>query len=64
MSETRVLYLIAELSWKIGDKEEAIRSFSRVIEGNEHPLNHKSSKWQKIDGRKSVMNKMLIKLAE
>lgn len=32
MSETRVLYLMGELSWMIGDKEEAIRSFSRVIE--------------------------------
>ena len=30
MSETKVLYLIAELSWKIGDKDEAIKSFSRV----------------------------------
>ena len=32
MSETRVLYMIAELSWKIGDKDEAMRGFSRVIE--------------------------------
>jgi uncharacterized protein (DUF2225 family) len=32
MSEMRVLYLIAELSWKIGDKNEAIKSFSRVLE--------------------------------
>ncbi len=32
MSETRVLYLIAELSWKIGDKDEAIKSFSRALE--------------------------------
>lgn len=31
MSELKVLYLIAELSWKIGDKEEAIKSFSRVF---------------------------------
>ncbi|MEK4404604.1 MULTISPECIES: DUF2225 domain-containing protein [Sporosarcina] len=32
MSETRVLYLIAELSWKIGDENEAIKSFSRILE--------------------------------
>ncbi len=32
MSETRVLYVIAELSRRIGDEDEAIRSFSRVIE--------------------------------
>jgi uncharacterized protein len=32
MSETRVLYIIAELSWRIGDREEAVRNFSRVIE--------------------------------
>lgn len=32
MSETRVLYLMAELSHRIGDSEEAIRNLSRVIE--------------------------------
>ena len=32
MTETRVLYLIAELSRRIGDEEEAVRGFSRVIE--------------------------------
>lgn len=32
MSETRVLYLIAELSRRIGEEEEAVRSFSQVIE--------------------------------
>ncbi|MBK3496171.1 DUF2225 domain-containing protein [Viridibacillus sp. YIM B01967] len=32
MSEVRVLYLIAELSRRLGDREEAIRQFSRVIE--------------------------------
>ena len=35
MSETRVLYLIAELSHQIGDKEEAVRNFSRVIESTD-----------------------------
>ena len=32
MSETRMLYLIAELSRKIGDIEYATRYFSKVIE--------------------------------
>lgn len=32
MSETRVLYMIAELSRQIGDEAEAVRGFSRVIE--------------------------------
>ncbi|WP_102694216.1 DUF2225 domain-containing protein [Rummeliibacillus pycnus] len=32
MSEVRVIYLIAELSRRIGDREQAIRYFSRVIE--------------------------------
>lgn len=32
MSETRVLYVIAELSRRIGEEEEAVRGFSRVIE--------------------------------
>lgn len=32
MSETRVLYLIGELSRRIGDDEEAVRNFSRIIE--------------------------------
>ena len=35
MSETRVLYMIAELSRRIGDEDEAVRGFSRVIERNE-----------------------------
>lgn len=32
MSEIRILYMIGELSRRIGDLEEATRSFSRVIE--------------------------------
>ncbi|MFJ8263320.1 DUF2225 domain-containing protein [Rummeliibacillus sp. NPDC094406] len=32
MSEIRVIYLIAELSRRLGDREQAIRYFSRVIE--------------------------------
>ena len=53
MSETRVLYLMAELSWRIGDREEAVRSFSRVIEGqrlsNEpHIIQMAKERWQDI----------------
>lgn len=53
MSETRVVYLIAELSWRIGDKEEAIRSFSRVIEKQRtstepHIVNMAKDRWQEI----------------
>ncbi|MBE1556358.1 DUF2225 domain-containing protein [Sporosarcina limicola] len=53
MSESRVLYLIAELSWKIGDREEAIRSLSRVIEGQRtstepHIINIARDRWQEI----------------
>lgn len=32
MSETRVIYLIGELSRRVGDDQEAVQSFSRVIE--------------------------------
>lgn len=32
MSEVRILYLLAELSRRIGDEDEAIKGFSRVIE--------------------------------
>jgi len=32
MSEARVLYMIAELASRIGDHEEAVRNFSRVME--------------------------------
>jgi len=53
MSETRVLYLIAELSWKIGDKDEAIKSFSRVLEGQRTSTEPKiiemaKERWQDI----------------
>lgn len=33
MSDTRVVYMIAELSRRIGDMENAVRFFSKVIEG-------------------------------
>lgn len=53
MSETRVVYLIAELSWRIGDREEAIRNFSRVIEKQRtstepHLVNTAKERWQEI----------------
>ncbi|MBO0602181.1 DUF2225 domain-containing protein [Sporosarcina sp. E16_3] len=53
MSETKVLYLIAELSWKIGDKDEAIKSFSRVLEGQRTSIEPKiiemaKERWQEI----------------
>lgn len=53
MSESRVLYIIAELSWKIGDKEEAVRHFSRVIEGQRtstepHIIQMAKDRWQEI----------------
>ena len=53
MSESRVLYIIAELSWKIGDKEEAIRNFSRVIERQRTSTEPKiiqmaKDRWQEI----------------
>lgn len=53
MSESRVLYIIAELSWKIGDKEQAIRHFSRVIEGQRsstepHIIQMAKDRWQEI----------------
>ncbi|QTD42702.1 DUF2225 domain-containing protein [Sporosarcina sp. Te-1] len=53
MSETRVVYLIAELSWQIGDPEEAIRNFSRVIENQRtstepHVIQLAKDRWQEI----------------
>lgn len=53
MSETRVLYLIAELSWKIGDKDEAIKNFSRVFENQRTSTEPKiikmaKERWQEI----------------
>ncbi|MBO0588715.1 DUF2225 domain-containing protein [Sporosarcina sp. E16_8] len=53
MSETRVSYLIAELSWKIGDKDEAIKNFSRVLESQRTSTEPKiiemaKERWQEI----------------
>lgn len=53
MSETKIMYLIAELSWKIGDKEEAVRAFSRVVESQRTSSEPKiielaKERWQEI----------------
>ena len=53
MSEVRVIYMIAELSWRIGDREEAIRNFSRVIEAQNSTTDQKvvdfaKERWQAI----------------
>lgn len=53
MSEIRVLYMIAELSRRIGDKEEAVRNFSRVIEQQRTTLDPKvvdmaKEQWQEM----------------
>lgn len=53
MSETRVTYIIAELSFRIGDRSEAVRNFSRVIENqrtsNEpHIIDMAKERWQEI----------------
>lgn len=57
MSETRVLYLIAELSYQIGDTEEAIRNFSRVIESQKTSTDPQiiemaKERWQQIRGKR------------
>ena len=53
MSEVRVIYMIAELSWRIGAREEAIRNFSRVIEAQNSTTDQKvvdfaKERWQAI----------------
>ncbi|MDV6378917.1 DUF2225 domain-containing protein [Sporosarcina sp. GW1-11] len=53
MSETRVQYLIAELSWRIEDRPEAIRNFSRVIEAQKRStepniIQLAKDRWQEI----------------
>lgn len=59
MSEARVLYMIGELSRRIGDNEEAIRSFSRVIEQQRTTLDPKAvemakERWQEMRADKEV----------
>ena len=58
MSETRVLYLMAELSHKIGDEEEAIRNLSRVIESQRTSTDPQiiemaKERWQEIRAAKA-----------
>lgn len=58
MSEARVLYMIGELSRRIGDDEEAIRNFSRVIEQQRTTLDPKSvdmakERWQEMRAEKA-----------
>ena len=53
MSETRVLYMIAELSRQIGDEAEAVRGFSRVIESQRTSTDPKviemaKERWQEM----------------
>ncbi|SDN99028.1 hypothetical protein SAMN05518871_10936 [Psychrobacillus sp. OK028] len=57
MSETRILYLIAELSRKIGDIEYATRFFSKVIEKQNSSIEPKvidmaKDRWQEIRAQK------------
>ena len=57
MSETRMLYLIAELSRKIEDIEYATRYFSKVIEKQSTSLEPKiiemaKERWQEIRDEK------------
>lgn len=59
MSETRVLYLIAELSHEIGDMDAATRNFSRVIEGQRTSIEPKivemaKERWQEIRESKKI----------
>lgn len=53
MSETRVLYLMAELSHAIGDRDAATRNFSRVIENQRTSIEPKivemaKERWHEI----------------
>jgi len=53
MSEARVLYMIAELASRIGDHEEAIRNFSRVMEQQDRTTDLQviklaKERWQEI----------------
>lgn len=57
MSEARVLYMIGELSRRIGDDDEAVRNFSRVIEQQKTTLDPKAvdmakERWQEMREQK------------
>lgn len=64
MSETRVLYMIGELSRRIGDEAEAVRYFSRIIEQQRSSNDPKAvemakDRWQEIRERKEQHHKSL-----
>ncbi|MEK3976009.1 DUF2225 domain-containing protein [Psychrobacillus sp. FSL K6-1267] len=55
MSETRIIYMIAELSRRIGDRELATRYFSKVIEKQSTSIEPKliemaKERWQEMRG--------------
>ncbi len=57
MSETRVQYMIAELSWRIDDQEEAIRQFSDVLQSTDTSdtkiIDFARERWQEIRENRS-----------
>lgn len=60
MTEIRVLYMIAELSRRIGDREKAIRHFSKVIEMQRSSNDVKiiemaKDQWQQMKEEKSTV---------
>ena len=66
MSEARVLYMIGELSRRIGDDDEAIRNFSRVIEKQRTTLDPKAvemakDRWQEMRTAKDQQASLSIK---
>lgn len=61
MSETRVMYLIAELSRRLGEEEQAVRSFSRVIEQQRTSLEPQiiemaKERWREMREEKEVQS--------
>ncbi|MDN4609066.1 DUF2225 domain-containing protein [Sporosarcina highlanderae] len=66
MSETRVLYLMAELSHQIGDREGAVRNFSRVIERQRTSIEPNliemaKERWQEIRDQKQQKQQEKVK---
>lgn len=57
MSETRVQYMIAELSWRIHDEDEAIRQFSAVLQSTDTSdakiIDVARERWQEIRQNRS-----------
>ena len=52
VSEIRILYLVGELSRRIGDQQMAIKYFSAFLKNKSLQLKHLSSKWLVIVGQK------------